>query len=185
MSASSALGAVPTGPISIAQLYREHARNVTRWAVRLAGPSLEVDDVVQEVFLVAQRQLRGFRGDSSTLSWLFGITRNIVRDRLRRDRVRRLLLLQFSPREEELGPSPVDVLERRESARLVYRALDRLPEIYRTPFILFEIDGMSGAEIAELLGLPQATVRVRLHRARGMFLKRLRKLERPSREGRA
>jgi RNA polymerase sigma-70 factor (ECF subfamily) len=67
-------------------------------------------------------------------------------------------------------PTPVDALEQRQSAESVYRILDRMPHKYRTVLILFELEEMSGEEIAVLTGLKPATVWVHLHRARARFL---------------
>jgi RNA polymerase sigma-70 factor (ECF subfamily) len=174
---------------TFARLYRDHVQQVARWAARLGGPALEVEDVVQEVFMIAHRQLEKFRGDSLVSTWLFSITHNVVRHRRRKENLRRFLLVaaQGESRDRPLRPTPVEELERREATSTVYRALDGLREKYRTVFILFEIEGLSGPEIAELTGLSPATLRVRLFRARAQFAERLRGLvsERSARRGEA
>src|SRR4051795_4570758 len=65
----------------VASLYRAHAAKVGRWAARLGGPSIEVEDIVQEVFLVAKRRLVSFRpdGGGSITTWLFRATERIVK----------------------------------------------------------------------------------------------------------
>src|SRR5262245_486200 len=82
-------------------LYRTYATKVGRWAARLGGPSIEVEDVVQEVFLVAKRRLISFRSDGSgkVTTWLFRATERIVKAARRKQRLRRLLG----------GPPPADV----------------------------------------------------------------------------
>src|SRR5207248_8041333 len=77
----------------VASLYRAHAAKVGRWAARLGGPTIEVDDVVQEVFLVAKRRLVSFRpeGGGSITTWLFRATERIVKAARRKQRLRRLL----------------------------------------------------------------------------------------------
>ncbi len=163
---------------TFARLYQDHARQVVRWATRLGGPGIEAEDIVQEVFLIAHRQLDLFRGDSLPSTWLFGITQNVVRHRRRKDTLRRWLLAT-SIREGEPPierPTPIEEIERRESTQLVYRALDGLRDKYRSVFILFEIDGLSGPEISALTGLPPTTLRVQLFRARALFETRLRAL---------
>jgi RNA polymerase sigma-70 factor (ECF subfamily) len=164
---------------SFSALYRAHVQQVSRWACRLAGPTIEAEDVVQEVFMIAHRQLPTFRGDSQASTWLFGITQNVVRHRRRKENVRRWLLAAVSNAGSDAPapparPTPVEELERREATATVYRALDGLGEKYRTVFILFELEGLTGPEIAGLLGLPAATLRVRLFRARALFADRLR-----------
>src|SRR5437879_2718197 len=86
----------PAARPTLAALYREHAPTVARWAARLGGPWVEVEDVLQEVFVVAHRQLPSFRGDSRVSTWLFAITRNVVRQKRERERVRRVLFAQFT-----------------------------------------------------------------------------------------
>jgi RNA polymerase sigma-70 factor (ECF subfamily) len=171
--------------LDLAALYRAHAQTVARFAQRLGGPSVDVDDVVQEVFLVVHSQLAEFRGDAQVTTWLYRITANIVRHRRRKERFRRWL----GGSSEEVGgkavsnrPTPVEALERREASRTVYQVLDSMNERYRTLLILFELEGMSGEAIAELTGQKVQTVWVGLHRAREQFLDRLKKLDR--KEGR-
>lgn len=154
-----------------ADLYRDNVQAVARWAGRLGGPSLEMEDIVQEVFMIAHRRLPDFRGESRVSTWLFGITQNVVRHRRRKEGLRRWLSLAADDpgQSPPPRPTPVEELERREATRIVYRALDRLREKYRTVFVLFEIEGLSGPEIAALTGLSPATLRVQLHRARAQF----------------
>ena len=167
-------------PLSVAEVYRLHAQTVARWAARLAGPTAEIEDLVQEVFIAVHRQLPGFRGDSALTTWLYGITANKVRDWRRRERVRRWFDRSEDAR-TRAGTAPVaqpleQLLEAQTHAK-VYRALDQLSERYRSVLILHEMEGLGGKEIAELLGAKVATVWVWLHRARGAFAQQLAKLE--------
>lgn len=172
---------LPAERPTIEALYREHAPQVARWAARLGGPNVEVEDVLQEVFIVAHRQLPGFRGDSQVSTWLFAITRNVVRQRMARERVRRFFLNALGSESAlDEGPrTPVEDVERRESMALVYRALSGMPEKYRTAFVLFEIEGLSGQEVSELTGVKVSTLRVWLMRARAQFTVRLARVDRP------
>jgi RNA polymerase sigma-70 factor (ECF subfamily) len=166
----------PEGHADFDAFYQQHVQLVSRWAARLAGPELETEDLVQEVFMVAHRRRDSFRGAAKISTWLFGITQNVVRHRRRKERVRRLLLGAATDvgRLEPRRPTPVEELERREATKTVYHLLDNLPDKYRDVFILFEIEGLSGAETAALTGLNMVTLRVRLHRARARFLANLR-----------
>jgi RNA polymerase sigma-70 factor (ECF subfamily) len=162
----------------LGQIYRAHGEAVARWARRLLGPGGEVDDVVHEVFLVAQRRLADFRGDARITTWLYAITVRVVQDRRRKERWRRWLpgagrtgghrALAELPAQ---GPGPHEQVESRRAAELVYRILDRLAEKDRSLLILFEIEGLTGEEIAAVTGCSLANVWVKLHRARGRFLK--------------
>jgi RNA polymerase sigma-70 factor (ECF subfamily) len=159
--------------LTVAGVYRAHAADVARWAAHLGGPRVDPDDVVQEVFAVVSRKLAGFRGDAALTTWLFRITDKIVRNQRRRWAVRRILvgwsddLAETAPSD---APTPLDELEARQRAAGAYAILDRLPEKYRRVMILFELEELSGEDIAVLLGTKPSTVRVWLHRAREKFL---------------
>jgi RNA polymerase sigma-70 factor (ECF subfamily) len=168
--------------LEIGSLFRAHAETVHRWAVRLGGPDVDADDVVQEVFLVAQRRLHEFRGDAKIETWLYRITDRMVRKQKVSPWRRRLRSLLIG-RDDEVAtvrqggpPTPLDALERRDATHLVYAALADLPEKQRRAVILYELDGMSGEEIAELTGTKLSTVWVHLHRGRERFRARLRAL---------
>jgi RNA polymerase sigma-70 factor (ECF subfamily) len=158
--------------VDIEHLYRLHARTVARWAARLGGPGTDVEDVVQEVFLVANRRLRTFTGDGRVTTWLFRATANVAAAARRKRRLARWFGATTEVEASGMGaagPSPGDALEQRQQAAQVYRALDALPERMRRVLVLFEMEGLSTPEIAELTGARVATVRVWLFRARAKF----------------
>jgi RNA polymerase sigma-70 factor (ECF subfamily) len=115
--------------------------------------------------MVALRRPGEFRGEASVRTWLFRITNNIVRSRRR---VRRWLFRLHGPSAEEaIAPvTPLESIERRESAARLHAALDDIPDIYRTAFILYELEGLPCEEVATLVGVDVGTVWVRLHRGR-------------------
>ena len=164
-------------PLDLDSLYRAHAPTVARWSAHLGGPSADLDDLVHEIFLVAGRRMSEFRGQAKVTTWLYRITERVVAARRRSDRVRRWLRrTRRADLENALcstPPSPVEDLHRRQSREMVYRVLDRLPEKYRNVLILFELEGLSGEEIAGLTGRKLATIWVHLHRARALFLAEL------------
>ncbi len=160
-------------PIDVAVLYRAHERSVMRWAARLGGPGIDVEDVVQEVFLVAERRLRSLDGGWNIKTWLFRTTEKIVQAARRKRRLRRWLSRSSEPAASGLaGPrlTPAEALEREQTIQQVYRVLDRLPQRYRRVLVLFELEELSTQEIADLVGAPVGTVRVWLYRARARFL---------------
>jgi RNA polymerase sigma-70 factor (ECF subfamily) len=158
-------------------VYQQYVDRVARWAARLRGPDLDVEDLVQEVFIVVHRQLAQFRGDAKLSTWLYRITEKLVLDRRRTERRRRLLRGLFGTLSGQVVErTPGVALEERQSAQLVYRVLDGMGEKYRAVIILFELEGLSGDEVADLLGVPVATVWVRLHRARAQFRERVQAL---------
>jgi RNA polymerase sigma-70 factor (ECF subfamily) len=173
---------------SFDQVYRAHAKTVARWAMRLLGPSAEYEDVVQDVFLVVMRRLPEFRGDAEITTWLYEITVRVVQGRRRRARwwswvtgrgqsPSRGQSGDVFPFTQDAPKDPHDLIEAREQTRVLYRLLDDLSEQQRTTFILFELEGLSGAEIAEVTGTNVGTVWVRLSRARKEFLQRMRDWE--------
>jgi RNA polymerase sigma-70 factor (ECF subfamily) len=164
----------------LADIYRRHAKDVGRWAARLGGPRVDVDDVVQEVFIIAARKLDSFRGDAKLGTWLFRITDHVVRNHRRWWRVRRVLTPFTDRHSEQLASAdidPLETLERRTAATRAFRVLDRLPEKQRRVLVMQELEELPAEEIAELLEARVETVRVWLHRARRSFLKSLQQLE--------
>jgi RNA polymerase sigma-70 factor, ECF subfamily len=158
-------------PLDVTRLFRAHGETVGRWIARLAGPSADVDDLVQEVFLVAHRRLGEFRNQARVTTWLYEIAIRVVQARRRKARVGAWRLRRL-PAEREPPvdvPTPLEELERRRRTAAVYGILDKLPEAERTALILFELEGLPGPRIAELTGASLSNVGVRLHRARARF----------------
>jgi RNA polymerase sigma-70 factor (ECF subfamily) len=155
-------------------LYRAHAPTVARWAARLGGPGIDPNDVVQEVFLVAQRRLTLFRAEGGKITtWLFRTTEKVVQTARRKQRLRRWLARWSGGGTPGLGqgrPAPGEALERWQDVESVYRVLDQMPEKLRRVLVLFELEEMSTAEIGQLVGARVGTVRVWLFRARARFM---------------
>jgi RNA polymerase sigma-70 factor (ECF subfamily) len=160
-----------------AALFAAHADQVAGWAARLGGPMIDVEDVVQEVFVTVHRRLDRFRGEASVTTWLYGITMNVVHHQRRKARRRRWFGGHSEPVEPVASqPTPLEEVERRRRARAVYRVLDEMREVNRTVLVLSEMEGLTGDRIAELTGMKVGTVWVRLHRARAEFSALARKL---------
>lgn len=141
---------------------------VLRTCRRLGLPGEDAEDAAQEIFLVAHRKLASFtEGKLST--WIFRIAANVVTARHRRRRVREALSTLWFHIEEREAPAPDAVAEAREAARQVGDVLARLTSKKREVFALYELEGLSGEEIAERVGCSVATVWTRLHYARKDF----------------
>ncbi|MDZ4696264.1 MAG: RNA polymerase sigma factor [Deltaproteobacteria bacterium] len=166
-----------TAPLDLATVYRLHAQDVARWATGLLGPPWDADDVVQEVFIVVQRQLPSWKPNAKITTWLFEITRRVALAKRRRQRFWGLRNRSMHEDEEfsHKGPGPIELLEKREASQTVYRLLDKLPEKYRVTLLLYEIEERSGPEVAELTGATLENVWVRLHRGRALFKKQFEK----------
>lgn len=163
----------PVAHRDLGEIYRAHAADVSRWARRLRGPDAEVEDVIHEVFLVAHRKLNEFRGDAKISTWLYAITVRVVQEQRRKERWLRWLRLDRLLAEHEVSPAPtpLEAFESRQATEVTYRMLETLPEKERSALILFELEGLSGEEIAAITGEPVGTIWVRLHRARTHFRK--------------
>jgi RNA polymerase sigma-70 factor (ECF subfamily) len=157
-----------------AELYRAHVSSVWRWVHRLAGPDGELEDLVQDIFVIAHRRLPHFRRESAITTWLYGITAKVVRDHRRKKRFRALWVRPRQERDEASVEAQAPMLlEQRELNVRVYKVLDRLNERYRTVLIFHEIEGLGAEEIATLLGAKSSNVWMWLHRARQSFAKHL------------
>lgn len=160
-------------------MYVQHLPKVKRWARRLAGPSADLEDVVHDIFLIALRKGFQFRGEATLDTWLFSITQRVVWTKRRKSQLRQWL---FGQNQTDLVPpeprSPHSELERREDNARLYQALDRLPDVYRTTLIFYELEELSGEEVARLTGVPLGTVWVRLHRGRERLMQILSRGER-------
>ena len=154
----------PASDPAVAQLYREHHAFVWRNARRLGCAEEWVDDAVQEIFLVAARRLHELTPDANLRGWLFAIVFRVVQ-RLQRDRAR------YRARVNRFAATQVDAQQRSheessQAARQLRQLLAQLDEAKRVAFILVELEGMTSAEVAGVLAIPQGTVDTRLRAAR-------------------
>jgi RNA polymerase sigma-70 factor, ECF subfamily len=151
-------------------LYSAYFHHVTRWARAFGCPQPDIDDVAQETFLVARRRLDQFQGGNAA-GWLYRITQHVTRAHRRRAWLRRVLYRDPDLLASSEGPlGPVEALEQREMRREMQALLARMTERRRTTFFLFEVEGYSGEEIAQLEGVSVTTIYTRLHHARRDFM---------------
>ena len=157
------------------QIYERHAQTVARWAARLGGPGVDVEEITQEVFMVVNRHLGDFRHESRVSTWLFGITAKVTANDRRRRKLRRFWVRPGARVDDRPAATatPLEELEQRERRALFYAALDALGERHRRALVLFELEELTIADIAELMALRPGNVRVLLHRARAAFLKEM------------
>lgn len=150
-----------------------HSARVFRWMCRAAG-SNDAEDLAQEIFFKAFRGLARFRGESDAGAWLASIAHNTLKNRYRfRSRFRRIFS-SSSESEPELDPAseqrgPEEDAGAQETRRQVETALRRLPEDFRMPVILRDLEGWNYEEIAVSLQLPVGTVKSRIARGRGQL----------------
>ncbi len=151
------------------ELFVRHRGDVTRLVYRVLGPSSDVEDVVQDVFVHVYRSLPKFRGDAKFSTWLYRLTLNVARMHLRRGRSRPRFADVEVPEARRDGKPPETpdlVHERGERVRALYALLETLSEKKRTVLVLHDLEGMPAKEIAEVVDAPVLTVRTRLFYAR-------------------
>lgn len=152
------------------QLFDAHYAFVHRTVRRLGVVGAEADDLAQDVFLVAFRRLSDFQQGRLT-TWLYRIAANVVSDRHRRRTVRDALFGLFGATAAESVDerTPQRDVEAREAEAQVAQVLQRMAPKKREVFVLFELEHLSGEDIAERVGIPVGTVWTRLHHARRDF----------------
>ena len=157
-------------------LYLEHASHLRLTLARLAGNTLDPDDLLQEVFVVAMRKARDLGRADSRRAWLCGVAVKVATTRRRTARL--LKLFGLGEAEQFASPeSPQRTLEQRYASVRVAQVLQGMSDAKRTVFVLFEQQGYSGEEIAQALGIPLKTVWTRLFHARRAFEAELARLQ--------
>jgi RNA polymerase sigma-70 factor (ECF subfamily) len=148
------------------ELYHRYYPPVARRLSHLGGPSAPVSDLAQETFAQAYRSLRRFRGDSPFSHWVMRIATNVARTHYRRGR-RSIWRLWDRPEAEQAVPAPgARVDESYPTLHAVHRALEGLSTTLREAVILFELEGLSLAEMAATLDVPLHTAASRVRRGR-------------------
>jgi RNA polymerase sigma-70 factor, ECF subfamily len=154
---------------NLRELYAQHSDFVRRAVLRVGGPAIDADDLTHEVFLVALRKWGRLPPETEPRAWLHGVATRAVWAARRKTRWRRRLGLAQAPTELP-APAPDADFERAEARARVYRLVDHMSEKKRSVFLMFEIEGLSGEEIASVVGCPLKTVWTRLFHARREFL---------------
>lgn len=155
--------------LRVDQVYEAHVDFVWRSARSLGVREMNIDDVVQEVFVVVQRRLAEFEGRSDIKTWLFGITRRVVRAHVRQQIRSRSQTETSADLADPNAACAESQLASLEGARLLYALLDELDADLREVFVLSELEEMSGPAIAEALDLELSNVYARVRRARQAF----------------
>jgi RNA polymerase sigma-70 factor (ECF subfamily) len=153
------------GELSVEAVYSEHADFVWRALQHLGVRSADLEDLAQEAFVTVHRRIASFDGRSKLTTWLFGICLHLVQ-RHRRRAYFRLEFLHADPPERVDDETPELRYAGAQSRQRLEQLLDKLSPERRATFVLFEIEGASCEEIAELTGVPVGTVYSRLHLAR-------------------
>jgi RNA polymerase sigma-70 factor, ECF subfamily len=161
---------------AFAALMRRYNRRLYRTARAILKDDAAAEDAVQEAYVAAFHHLGEFRGDAQLSTWLTRIVVNQALQALRRTRREQVVVLFDEPPAERddgddlphsLAPgTPEKTMLRAEMRRLIERKIDELPDGYRTVFVMREVEDLTVEETAAALGIPEATVRSRLFRAK-------------------
>lgn len=165
---------------AFALLMRRYNRPLYRAARGILKDDAEAEDALQEAYILAFRSLHTFRGEASLSTWLTRIVINEAIGRSRRMRRRaEVIALGTVPGQDDPGDradmrdgafeQPDHAAMRAEVRRLLEKKIDALPDAFRTVFILRALEEMSVEDTAACLGIPEATVRTRYFRARGIL----------------
>jgi RNA polymerase sigma-70 factor (ECF subfamily) len=168
MSDEALLAACGTGDApALGALFDRFHVAVYRFAARLPMTSeLARDDLVQATFLEIPRAAPAFRGSSSVKTWILGVAANIARHSLRSERRRRVHQAHYLER-MSAAPELLDAqVERRKLLARIAEALAALPHDQQVAFILCDLEQLPGAEVAQVLKIPEGTLWRRLHTAR-------------------
>jgi RNA polymerase sigma-70 factor (ECF subfamily) len=150
------------------QLFRAHRGDVARLVYRMMSGRGDLDDVVQEVFFQVFRSLPDFRGDAKFTTWLHRVTVNVVLMQRRSQKSRPVFAEEAPPDHvvDTTSNTPDEDVARLQRVRAFRRLLDRVADKKRVVFVLHDLEGMSPAEISQVVDAPVLTVRTRLFYAR-------------------
>lgn len=154
---------------NVERLVADHYHSLYRYAYRLTGNAVDAEDLTQESFCKAQEKWSQLREPERAKAWLFSILRNAYLHRARAEKNHRLVSLDDVG---EVADQAAESLPLIEPSKL-QEALDVLPEVFRTPLILYYFEEFSYRDIAEQMDLPLGTVMSRLARAKNFLRSRL------------
>jgi RNA polymerase sigma-70 factor (ECF subfamily) len=163
-TATSVMTKPKTGT-ELVDIYEQTADFVWKSLQRLGVPPADVEDLMQEVYVVAHRQLSGFRHEAKITTWLFAICLKVASRHRRRAYFRREQQVAETPESID-AHTPEAALDQRQRGARLERILGELNPEQRVVFVMFEIEGHSCQEIADLSAVPVGTVYSRLYSAR-------------------
>jgi RNA polymerase sigma-70 factor (ECF subfamily) len=166
---------------SFALLVKRHERRVFRILYRMLGSVDEAADVAQETFLNLHRHGHRFRRESRFTTFVYRVAANAALNRRRslgrdRNRMRELAERQAVDAPGAGAGDPEVEASRARTGRRIQEALLALPERLRLPLVLFDVEGLPYSEISSVVGIPEGTVKSRIHRARAALREELRDL---------
>jgi RNA polymerase sigma-70 factor (ECF subfamily) len=175
---------------AVQELADRYRSRIFQLAMRYMKNREDAEEVTQDVLLKVYRKVDAFRGDAQLSSWIYRITFNTAMSRLRSTRLaraaeqerERTLAAQNDEQQSQKGPRqpadwsrmPDESMLRAQLREAVAEAIEELPEIYRAPVVLRDIQGLTTEEASSRLQLKDQTLKSRLHRGRVMLREKLR-----------
>jgi RNA polymerase sigma-70 factor (ECF subfamily) len=167
-----------SGRLDVTAVHEQHADFVWLSLQRLGVEGADIEDLLQEVFVVVHRRLASFDGSSRLTTWLFGIcVRVVAAYRRRAFRRRERVVAEIPEHPAPVEGSPEEAAAARQARARLGAVLDLMDLEKRALFVMFEIDELSCEAIAEMLSIPVGTVYSRLHAARKDFDRALARLQ--------
>lgn len=170
--------------LALEHLMRRHNQTLYRTARSILKDDAEAEDAVQEAYVLAYRAMDKFRGDAKLSTWLIRIAVNVSIRRARKlkrsaevielvadpaERYEAGAMSQGAEMDEHTPEQPERAALRAETRRLVETTISQLPEAFRTVFVLRAVEELTVPETAACLNIPEATVRTRYFRAKGLL----------------
>ena len=156
------------GGLVFDEVYRGWFERVVRWLPAMGVARADLEDVAQEIFVIVQRRLASFDGGNLG-GWLYAIALRVANNHRRLAWFRRVFLVGDERAEIVPDATPEAEVIRAQLLAQAEGILKSLPDKQRRAFVLFEVEGYSGEEIAALEGIPVATVWTRVHHAKKAF----------------
>jgi RNA polymerase sigma-70 factor (ECF subfamily) len=161
------LSAVAAGDLAaLGELFDRYEPGLRRYLCRVGQPGADVDDLVQDTFLEITRAAPRFDGERAGRAWIYGVATILLRRRRKLLRGARERISAWAGFGQRAPATPAELFERDEAARRFERAFYALSEKKREVFVLVTLEGLSGEEAAQVLGVPTNTVWTRLYHAR-------------------
>jgi RNA polymerase sigma-70 factor (ECF subfamily) len=164
------------------QLFDFYKHKVHDLVFKSLGPRFDTDDVIQQVFIELFKSLSYFKGDSSLDTWVYRICVKVSTTQLRKKYRKRQPQIVYDSRQidaetdaEDFAGGPFKDMERKELATAIYDALDRLDAEKRMTVVMYEMEGKSLEEIAQIERVPVGTVKSRLFHGRKILEKHLKR----------
>ena len=160
-------------PAAVAKVYDQHASALFAFAKRLTGEEMVAEDLVHEVFVALPQAIGRFQQKASLRTFLFSIAANHARHYVRSATRRRAAMERFAQEPNVATKTPEQQSIQQNLAQTLTLALDTLPIDQRVAFVLCEVEERTSREAADIVGVPEATIRTRLFHAKQKLRKEL------------